>query len=140
MNDLYLEFTLILGFSIAIAMLLIAARTGIQYDLSPCELVISWFGFHVRNIPLDDIVSITTRRVWWAENWSNALLTRRRRLVVRRRSGFFKDVVITPEKTYVFRSELIRTRATYLLLLNTPGADTDAPFLPHERQHSPLAA
>ena len=82
--------------------------TTIRYHIKPCHLQISWLGLPLRRIRLDTIVSITHRSVFWAERWYNTLSAGNRMLVINRRRGLFRNLIITPRNQLVFKAELDR--------------------------------
>ena len=82
----------------------------IRYRVTARHLEIRFLGFCLRRIALDDIRYISKRRSGSAEFWWNTLWPAKRILVIRRRTGWLKNFVITPKNRYVFKAELDRAR------------------------------
>jgi hypothetical protein len=78
----------------------------IDYRLTDRALEITLFGFRVRRIPFSDIRRVSKHRSLWCEKWPNTLLPIKRILVIHRRSGIFRKLLITPENRYVFKARL----------------------------------
>lgn len=81
-------------------------RRFYDYRITKNHLEVTWLGISIRKIRLSDIESVSKRRRRWAENWRNTWRPRHRRLVIRRKTGLFKEFVITPAYRYEFRSQL----------------------------------
>jgi hypothetical protein len=110
MNGLHLQIILTVAVVLASAGLLLCSAFTIGYHITPTHLKITWLGLPVRRIRLDDIKRIGTRPVIWAERWPNTLRNNGRLLVIRRRSGWLRSLVITPEYPFEFRNELEQAR------------------------------
>ena len=91
-----------------LATLLVWAFTQVRYRVTPRHLEVTVFGLCVRRLPLSDIRYVSKRRTALAENWWNTLFPRKRILVIHRRTGWFKNFVITPKHRYAFKAELER--------------------------------
>lgn len=101
------ELAVICAGSIVLMVLLIWSGKTINYSVTPTHLRITWLGIPVRRIRLGDIRHISTKSVFWAEKWYNTLAPGSRLLAIHRRGGlFFKVVIITPERAFVFKNEL----------------------------------
>ncbi len=95
--------------------------TFIRYGITPRHFKVTLFGFCLRRILLEDIESVTKRHPeGWAENWWNTLHPSHRTLVVRRRGGLIKNIVITPRNRYVFKANLEKA----IQRVNVPYEDT----------------
>ncbi|HIL69855.1 MAG TPA: hypothetical protein EYG38_08400 [Verrucomicrobia bacterium] len=79
---------------------------NLEYLIAKRELRIEFKGIRIRIIPFKDISSISKRRITWAENWRNTFRSRKRRLVIHRKRGLIKDLIITPENRYAFKHRL----------------------------------
>jgi len=95
-----------LGGAFLLGILLWWLRTRIRYRITADHLKVTLFGLCLRRIRLTDIESVSKRRTSWAEHWWNTWRPWRRRLVIRRRSGLFRNFVITPKRRYEFRATL----------------------------------
>jgi hypothetical protein len=85
------------------------AITRIHYHITPRHVRITLFGFVLRRVPLGNIDTVSKRRVdGLAENWWCTFQTSHRLLVIRRKRGLIRNVVITPRNRYAFKSELER--------------------------------
>ena len=82
----------------------------IRYRITSRHLEIRFLGICLRRLLLDDIRYISKRRSGWSEFWWNTLWPAKRILVIRRRSGWLKNFVITPQSRYAFKAELDRAR------------------------------
>jgi hypothetical protein len=82
--------------------------TQIRYRISPHHLEIRLFGIRVRRLALNDIRYISKHRSGWGEVWWNTPWPAKRILVIRRRTGWCKNFIITPANRYAFKSELKR--------------------------------
>ncbi len=98
-----------IGFGILI--LLVLSKGTIRYRVTSRFLRISWLGLPVRWVRLKNIRQILTQRVFWAEPWSNSFKHSNRYLLIRKHSGLFKSLVITPKNHMVFRADLERARS-----------------------------
>ncbi len=108
-----------------ILMFLILSKTTIRYHVTARWLRISWLGLPVRWVRLKNIRQILSQRVFWAERWANTLSPTNRYLLIRKYSGLFKNLVITPRNHMVFKAELERRRSQ---LLSSPApAGTSGP-------------
>ena len=81
-------------------------RRFYEYRITQSHLEVTWLGVPIRKIRLSDIESVSKRQKRWAENWRNTWRPRHRRLVIRRKTGLFKEFVITPAYRYEFRNQL----------------------------------
>ncbi len=77
-----------------------------EYRVTRTHLIVTWLGVTVRRVSLADILAVTKRQKGKAEKWCNTWRTRHRRLVVRRKTGWFKEFVISPAYRYEFRNRL----------------------------------
>lgn len=77
-----------------------------DYQITKEHVVVTWLGVSIRKIRLRDIETISKRRKHSGENWANTWRPRHRILVLRRRSGWRRDFVITPAYRYEFRNQL----------------------------------
>lgn len=82
--------------------------TSLRYHITPRHVEVRLFHLPLRRIPLSDIRYVSTRQTKAAEKWINTFRTSHRELVIHRRTGLFKNFVITPRKRYVFKSRLER--------------------------------
>ncbi|MBT5704806.1 MAG: hypothetical protein HOI66_00705 [Verrucomicrobia bacterium] len=100
--------TFLFGLTGILAIVIIYAwhRFYYDYEITKEFLRVTWLGIGVRQLRLKDIDSISKRRKFTSENWSNTWRPRHRILVIRKRSGLRKDFVITPTYRYQFRNQL----------------------------------
>jgi hypothetical protein len=80
--------------------------TRVRYRITRRYLEILLFGIRVRRIDLADIRYVSKSRSRWCEKWPNTFFPRKRLLIIHRRSGLFKDVMITPTHRYAFKRVL----------------------------------
>jgi hypothetical protein len=88
--------------------------TRIRYRIGKNSLQILLFGLPVRWISLNNIEEVSKKHTPWAEQWWNTWKPHRRRLLIHRRKGVLKNVVITPKYRYQFKAELERAMAQHL--------------------------
>ncbi|MBI3414918.1 MAG: hypothetical protein HY043_06275 [Verrucomicrobia bacterium] len=96
--------------AIILGSLALSLVTLIRYRITSQNLEVRFLGLCLRRLPLDDIRYISKHRSGWAEFWWNTPWPAKRVLVIRRRSGWLKNFVITPRNRYVFKAELNRAR------------------------------
>jgi hypothetical protein len=97
-----------LGLLVA-AFVLVWLLRYIDYRISPTHLKIKLLGLTLRRVSLDAIESVSKRRgSGLAEHWWNTLKPSHRMLIIRRKRGLIRNLVITPRNRYTFRTELVR--------------------------------
>jgi hypothetical protein len=82
------------------------SRTRLRYRITRSHLKIYWFGIPVRRCLLQQIDYISKHQRGWAEHWENTWRSSHRRLVIHRRRGLVRQLVISPVFRYEFRREL----------------------------------
>ncbi len=90
--------------------LYVLAKSRIDYRVSERHLQVTFLGIPIRWIRLEHIKYVSTRKSGWSESWQNTFKPGTRLLVIRRRHGLFKNLVITPKNPFVFKAELDRAR------------------------------
>ncbi len=86
--------------------------TKIRYEITPRHVRIRLFALTLRRIRLDRLESVSKRRgPGLMEHWPSTLRTRHRSLVLRKKSGLFRNVLLTPRNRYAFKFELERVLA-----------------------------
>jgi hypothetical protein len=83
-------------------------RTCLRYRITQKHLKVTLFGIPVRRVRLTNIESVGKSRNGWGEHWWNTWRPFRRKLVIRKRRGLFKEIIITPRFRYEFKAELER--------------------------------
>jgi hypothetical protein len=78
----------------------------IRYRVTATHLEVRLLGLRLRKIHLTDILRVSKRRRSFCEAWPNTFQTRKRVLVLARRTGWVKYFLITPEHRYVFKHQL----------------------------------
>ena len=78
----------------------------VKYRITSRHLEVRLFGICLRRIALDDIRYISKHRSGRGELWWNTLFPTKRILVIRRRTGWFRNFIITPKDRYVFKAQL----------------------------------
>ena len=101
----------------AVVVLMLSLVT-IRYRITRRFLKITWLGLPVRLMRLTNIAHIGFTPVFWAEKWPNTFKPGNRRLVIQKRSGLFKHLVITPRNHFVFKAEMDKAMKE----LQVPGA------------------
>ena len=83
--------------------------TRVRYVITPRHVRVLLFGVAIRRIPIRTIESVSKRRSpGLAENWWSTLSPKHRSLVLRRKTGLIRNVVLTPRNRYAFKFELDR--------------------------------
>jgi hypothetical protein len=83
--------------------------THVHYHIALRHVKISLFGIVLRRIRISNIASVSKRRTdGLAENWWSTFRPNHRSLVIRRKRGLIRNVIITPRNRYVFKAELER--------------------------------
>ena len=101
----------VIGGWILLLILLALLKIATRYRVGPKHLIVSVLGLPVRRIRLDNIRYLTTQRVRFAERWHNQVFVKPQTvLVVRKRRGLFKNLVITPHQRHLFMAEINRAR------------------------------
>jgi len=104
----------LLGTGAVVLLFLLAwFRTRLDYRIGRDHVRVLWFGLCVRRIRLADIETISKRPQGWAEHWENTWRPSHRTLVIHRRRGWLKAVIITPEYRYAFWTELEKAIDTH---------------------------
>ena len=93
---------------VALAAVIHGMVTHLRYGITERALEVRLFGVPLRRIQLEDIRFITTHRPGLCERWANTLAIRKRELFIQRRTGLFKNFLITPARRYEFKHELER--------------------------------
>jgi hypothetical protein len=88
--------------------LLMWLPTRFRYRITKNHFAVTLFGLPVRRVRLANIERVTKRHARWAEHWWNTWRPFRRRLMICRRRGLCKNMVITPKYRYEFKAELER--------------------------------
>jgi hypothetical protein len=79
----------------------------LRYEITPQHVKICLFGICLRRMRLSNIASVSKRRIdGWAENWWSTLRPNHRILVLRKKRGLFRNLVVTPRNRYVFKADL----------------------------------
>jgi hypothetical protein len=111
------DFAIHMAVAMSVVLMLVLSKTTIRYQITSSHLVVRWLGLAVRSIPLGSIRRVVAQRAHWAEKWGNTLQRTNRHLIICRRCGFFKRLVITPKQHMVFKAELERARERHLAAL-----------------------
>lgn len=83
--------------------------THVHYHITQRHVKITLFGLVLRRVRISNLASVSKRRAdGWAENWWSTLRPHHRSLVLRRKRGLIRNVIITPRNRYVFKAELER--------------------------------
>ncbi len=106
--------------------------TLIRYRITARHLQIRLFGLPIRRVRLDNIKYLGTHPVFFAEKWPNAwFVSHHRFLVIQKKCGLIKNLVITPKHRYVFKAELDHARRALGLNETRPPGNTE--FLERNR-------
>ncbi len=95
------------GIAILVAVVFILwLPTRIDYRVTARDFRITLLGIPLRRIPIGDIDHITTHHERWAEQWWNTCQPLRRRLMIVRRRGWIRNLVVTPRYRYELKAAL----------------------------------
>jgi len=94
----------LLPIAIVVLVLLVWGVMRILYVIDDRYVRVVLFGFTLRKIALTDIELVDTRGPLWNEHWCNTVWAFGRVVRLRRRSGVFRNFIITPAN----RDEFIR--------------------------------
>ena len=92
----------------ALSALVLWLPTRLCYRITKTHFEITLFGIPLRWVRLQDITLVSKSRIKWAEPWSNTWRGSRRRIVIQKRRGFFKNIIVTPQFRYEFKVDLER--------------------------------
>jgi len=102
---------LIMGGALVAFILCLCSIFTIRYRITRRHLKITWLWFiPIRFLALDNIRYLSPKRVRWAEKYYSTFNPRARWLVITKRRGWIKNVVITPPNPFVFKAEIERAR------------------------------
>ena len=98
----------------------------VSYRVTRKHLQIRVLGVPVRRVRLDNIRNVHMRKVWCLEKWHNMLFpTMDRIVIIEKRRGLIKRMLITPEQRYVFKSEMDRAIRACLGLPEEPPVGSE---------------
>jgi len=80
--------------------------TRIRYTVDEHHVRVKLFGATLRKIALSDIEFADTAMPFWNEHWCNTICACGRIVRLRRKSGFIRNVIITPADRDAFLAEL----------------------------------
>lgn len=91
--------------------LLLGLLLSIRYRVGPRHFIVTLLGVPVRRVRLDNIKYMNTAAPALAEAWHCRLFPPPHSiLVIRKRRGFFKNLVVTPPQRYLLMAEINRAR------------------------------
>ena len=90
--------------NVALVITLGCAVASLRYIVDDRYVRVVCWGITFRKIALTDIVNISTDAPLWNEHWCNTILVGGRTVCLRRRTGLFRNFIITPKN----RDEFIR--------------------------------
>ena len=90
----------------ALALLVAWVKCQLYYEITRHNLEVRWFGILLRRVALENIHRISKRQRRRPENWANTWRSSHRKLILRRKDRWYRDILITPVNRYVFRREL----------------------------------
>lgn len=98
------------GGVVAILALRAVLRLQLRYQIGRSQLRICLWGVTLRRVPLEDIEKVSKPRRRHSrigyENWTNTLDGTHRELVIHRRTGLFRKLLVSPSNRYEFRKRL----------------------------------
>ncbi len=106
----------------------------IRYRVTPHWLLITLLGLPIRWVSLKNIRFITDHCKEASERWPNTHNPKTRMLYIRKRRGFFRNLMITPHKRFVFKAELEKA----IHALDPKASLEDTRFFSHPPQSAKL--
>lgn len=94
--------------ALALSALVVWLPTQLRYRITSTHFEITLFGIPLRWVRLQDIMLVAKSRTKWAEPWCNTWKGSRRRILIQKRRGLFKNIAVTPQFRYEFKVELER--------------------------------
>lgn len=91
---------------VMLTMGLIWVTTRFRYHIGEKHLEVRLFGICVRRVAFGNIERVSKRPPTISENWGNTFRPGMRQLVIHRRRGLLKELVITPRNRYLFKAQL----------------------------------
>jgi len=91
---------------VALILAYLAVVPLIRYRITSRWLLITLLGMPIRWVSLKNIRFITDHCKEAAEHWPNTHNPKTRTLILRKRRGILRNLVITPQKRFVFKAEL----------------------------------
>ena len=82
------------------------AVTRIDYRIDDRYVRVTWFGLTTRRIALSDIEKVDTSMPLWNEHWCNTFWPVGRIVRIRRKTGIFRNFIITPKDRDAFIRDL----------------------------------
>ncbi|MBI5683914.1 MAG: hypothetical protein HZC54_02435 [Verrucomicrobia bacterium] len=104
MKSLDCQTCLIIGADIALIAVSLYAVATLRYRITERAVEVLIFGWCARRIRLDDIECVRRGGTFWNEHWTNFKLWNA--VTLRRKSGWFRNFVITPDDPSGFIVEL----------------------------------
>jgi hypothetical protein len=92
--------------AIALIAFILWLPTQLRYQITKTHFVITLFGIPLRWVRLEDVILVSKSRTKWAEPWSNTWKGSRRRIIIQKRRGLFKKILVTPQFRYEFKVDL----------------------------------
>ena len=80
--------------------------TRIRYRITDRHVRVRLGTVTLRKIALSDIASVDTRLIFWNEHWCNTLWPWGRIVRIKRKSGFIRNFVVTPDNRDEFITQL----------------------------------
>lgn len=114
MFSIYLSAGIVFGLGLMVVLI----KLCLTYHIEDPYLVVRLWGIPLRRLDLREVRRITKYYEGRAENWANAFFIRKRRLVLKRRTGFFRNFIISPNHRYTFKRKL-------KLVMNSAVEDDD---------------
>lgn len=78
---------------------------GMTFTVDEAYVRVRMYGFTVRKVAVSDIEWAAQDWVFWNEHWTNTV-NPKRMVLLRRRTGLFKNFLISPSSPIVFLNEL----------------------------------
>ena len=91
---------------LAVIIFILWCVTRIRYVIDDHYLRVLWFGITTRRIALSDMEKVDTCAPLWNEHWCNTLWPVGRVVRIRRKTGIFRNFIITPQNRDAFIREL----------------------------------
>ena len=103
--EFFLHLLSLIGSFVFAGLLIHAIFWGMTFTVDDAYMRVRFYGFSTRKIALSDIEFAAQDWVFWNEHWTNTV-DPKRMVLLRRRTGLFKNFLISPPVPQKFLKEL----------------------------------
>ena len=103
--EFFLYLLPLLGSFVFAGLLIHGIFWGMTFTVDEAYVRVRFYGYSARKIALNDIEFAAQDWVFWNEHWTNTVSTKKM-VLLRRRTGWFKNFLISPPSPQDFLKEL----------------------------------